>query len=99
MTDAVHFVRLRTDCAIRVLPHRPCRPVGRYDGCWTILREPQPALCEHGIFSTAEQFLDVRAGIETGKATRDLIDVRHERARILERHAWSTWVRLEVEHE
>src|SRR4051812_35188157 len=58
-TDALDLVRLGADRAVRILPHRPGRPIGRDHGRGSVLCDPQPAFGEHRVHVGAEQLLQI----------------------------------------
>ena len=97
--DTGDVVRLGAERAVGILPQGPARPIRRNHRGRPILRQPEPALGEHGIGLRLQQFLDVVAGIEPGPAPGLLLDMGDEGARFLKRHARPLRVAFEVERQ
>src|SRR6266542_290291 len=99
-TDSYDRMRRRTAPAVGVLPHRPARPLSRCaQRRGRVLGEPQPAIRQQRLGRVAELLAQIAAAVEAGPAAGLRVDASDEVSRLLERHARSRWVLLEVEHQ
>src|SRR5438045_1966529 len=98
-TDAVHGVRIRSALAVRVLPHRPGRPVGRHHGWALILGQPEPAVGQHRIVAASQQLLQKNSRIQSRKPASHALNTRNECARLIQSHALTRRVPLQVQNQ
>src|SRR6185503_6294478 len=103
-SHTIDFMWQWSRSAVRVLPERPPRPDRRNQSPRSVLRNPQPAVRQHGLLRIAnasgtQHFLDRMAGVEAWKAPGPLENVVHELLGFFQRHVEALRIAFQVQHQ